>query len=110
VPTSSKSEDVDAVEQALGQLAPLKDHAALCGLTPASLRDLVKRGLGPPLFRRPASHHLIGYLGQTRAWLEHNRGKPVEPYVPTPGRSRKPAPAKVKAKPKAIRRRRAARS
>lgn len=67
MPISSKSEDVDAVEQALGQLAPLKDHAALCGLTPASLRDLVKRGLGPPLFRRPASHHLIGYLGQTRA-------------------------------------------
>ena len=70
-------EDAAPNKRPLGRLLPLRRHAEILGLKPGYLRDLVKGGKGPPLFRRPGSSHFIGYEGETRDWLYSNRNQPA---------------------------------
>jgi hypothetical protein len=61
----------------LGALLSLRVICAICKCSESTMRDLLRAGLGPPLFKRPGSNRFLGYEGEILDWLESNRRQPA---------------------------------
>ena len=69
--------EVTSTGRPLGALLSLRAICAICKCSELTMRDLLRAGLGPPLFKRPGSNRFLGYEGETRDWLESNRRQPA---------------------------------
>jgi hypothetical protein len=59
-------EDRTATDRLLGALLGLRETCAICKCSETTMRGLLKAGLGPPMFKCPASNRWLGFENEAR--------------------------------------------